>query len=251
MKLKRIHILGLLAATIAAVVWFLITIGEPRYSGKDLTHWLNVAYYTEGPEQAEARDAIRHIGTNALRALLKMAMAHDSDLKTGLLERMPGGLRHQLGWRTESEKFDLAYQGFRALGPIAIPIVHELIALTDDKNPDIQSCAVQMLSAIGPSAEKAVPALIRHFNDQDINLQQCVRTALGSIHAQPELVVPLLLASLEWSNRFQANHISSIVALSNFQDASSIIVPALVRLQSDSDPATRACASNSLNAFKR
>src|SRR5690242_12224993 len=84
-------------AAVAGLFWAVLPPTEPSYDGKTLSYWLaqyegigSAGADTKEPKAIESREAIRHIGTNALPTLLRMLRAKDSRVKlvlVNLIER--------------------------------------------------------------------------------------------------------------------------------------------------------------------
>src|SRR5581483_12103186 len=91
---KRAAFMALfLAAVIGGFICLLMPPGEPAYQGKPLSWWLSrslapggVIYDLKDPKVIECRDAIRHIGTNAIPNLLRILRAKDSRFKLAVVD---------------------------------------------------------------------------------------------------------------------------------------------------------------------
>src|SRR4051812_22980361 len=83
----------LLIAAIGGVICMALPPREPSYNGQPLSYWLARCEETgpisadiKDPKARECREAIRHIGTNAIPFLLRMLRAKDSALKLELID---------------------------------------------------------------------------------------------------------------------------------------------------------------------
>ena len=76
---KRLSIAGivLVLILISFGVWNGMRTREPRYMGKPLSFWLE----GRGCTEAEAKEAVDHLGTNCIPTLLRMIQARDSVVK--------------------------------------------------------------------------------------------------------------------------------------------------------------------------
>src|SRR5947209_5339007 len=90
---RRFLMLLALLAVAGGVGWLIYPVA-PLYKGKPLTHWLRgyddwPGVYAlgdaTGPTRSDADAAVRHAGTNAIPALLRLLQARDSALKLKVL----------------------------------------------------------------------------------------------------------------------------------------------------------------------
>lgn len=91
---------ALLVVAVVLATWALVATragDEPRYQGKPLHYWVNCFSIPQKPEsagrEAEATEAIRHMGTNAFPALLQWLCADSSAPRNYLWRRLPPSLR--------------------------------------------------------------------------------------------------------------------------------------------------------------
>src|ERR1700687_4598345 len=91
-KKTAIVMMSLLVAVIGGLLYLALPPREPSYQGKPLSYWLakceevgTISADTKDPKERECREAIRHIGTNAIPALLRKLQAKDSALKSQLI----------------------------------------------------------------------------------------------------------------------------------------------------------------------
>lgn len=125
----------LLVIVIGVLVWLAMPPKEPAYKGKTLTYWLT--HYTEGSpdgqeptnQMNECKEAVRHIGTNAIPVLLRMLKAKDSFLKLKLMDLVERQDFVHLPLRSvEDDKMDVTL-GFSLLGDLGTNAIPELIAI--------------------------------------------------------------------------------------------------------------------------
>jgi hypothetical protein len=201
----------------------------------------------EGPN-VEAEQAIREIGTNALPALLQMAGATNSVVRSTLLGLARRQSALAFDFRDAAEAHELAACGFHALGPIAQGAVPALTNLLGNPDPEVQRAAISCLSSIGPAAAAAVPVLIREFTNTDRIVRATAKFALGSIHSQPAIAIPALVANL--SARDGSAHLTAS-ALGKFGSEAKAAIPALLPLLNDPNSSVRYFASNALIQIDR
>jgi HEAT repeat protein len=168
---KRVKIgLAVMAVALIGVIVRQVTQppDEPVYKGKPLSNWL-LPIKTGNPKALEdAKEAMRHAGTNALPALLRMLRVKDSLPKAALVwfnkkqNIINFRITSDVGWNLAG------LQGFSLLGTNAQSAVPALIAiLNQNTSRQSQSYTIGALSCIGPSAKEAVPTLLRFANDPD------------------------------------------------------------------------------------
>ena len=259
---RRIPLIALLSCVLG---WLglLVLSGprEPVYRGHTLTYWLE-HYYILPPNiprsggilrpDPQAVEAIRHIGTNAIPALLRQTRAHDSPLKLKLLALAQKqnliGIRSTSGFFPGSAvplakrqhlidiRFTPASQrnlqaslGFCELGSAASNAAPALIEIYNANiSPSSQDAAIVALGSIGPAAKPALPSLLRTLADtNNYTRLACVR-ALASIHAEPQSVVPALIKSL--SDPHFGVRMLAAEALGQFGADAKPAVPALVEI---------------------
>ena len=158
----------LTAAALSTELWLVLHPNEPGYQGKGLTAWLrqhyNYSNFDPYGEQSKARleeaeTAIRHIGTNALPVLLKMARTKRTSPKSVI------AFYFWAEFQARKDPLVLAEVGFQTLGPIAKPAVPALLDLLNDQDLETRRDGAIYLGEIGPAAEDAVPALLQHLAD--------------------------------------------------------------------------------------
>jgi HEAT repeat protein len=231
------------------VVWHVLHPAEPHYHGKPLSVWLrqHYDYFRLDPESAqskeklaEADNAIRQIGAQALPVLLKMAASEQTPPKT------PARFYF---WATFQSRFDphaLSETGFQVLGPIAKPAVPDLLNLLNDQNPDLRINAAVLLGEIGPSAEDAVPDLIKHLADTNAYVEAMAIIALGHIHGKPALAVPALLPYLAKTPMPDYN---ALEVIGEFGGDAKAAIPVLTNLLVHPQLNVRRYATNALKAI--
>jgi HEAT repeat protein len=261
----------ILLATIAVIALFTSACNsrsqQPAYNGKTLSEWVgDIGKSNE--ESAQAQEAIRQIGTNAIPFLLKEI----SDL---------GELYQKVGATNFSKEGGMRYINvhiaFKALGPIAKPAVPALldlltntyasysaavvltqidpqtaaVALTEaltNNNINVRLVAASELFEVRSNADiaLAMPNLIQCLKDESTDKSasfDLITTAidtLGGIHARPDIAVPALLETL--TNKDFIIRMVSARALGEFGNAAISAVPALEEATNDPDNHVRKIA---------
>jgi len=174
----KIRIVILLVLVVFAIGFFLSTLHaeenvkqaessppDPEYNGKPLSEWLNTlssrGNYNVRIINEESKDALIHIGTNALPLLLR------------------GIAKPESGWSSPEQ--DRAVEGFEMLGSVAKPAVPDLIKLIG-KNRGYPERALVFIGkdAVPALADKLVETL-SDTNDPYYftGMRMAVRTSSG------------------------------------------------------------------------
>ena len=141
------------------VTWLVSVIrpNEPSYQGKKLSRWLDelpdlVHSEFNADAQIPAKEALQHMGTNAIPFLLNRIQAQDSGLK---LKAIVWAERHDVSaLRLKRAEFrrEEAAKGFRLLGPKAMPAIPALVKLL--QNTNIGPYAVYALAGITNASQE-------------------------------------------------------------------------------------------------
>ena len=168
---------------------------EPSYGGHTITEWVmcNPLALTAPPRSREARDAIRHIGTNALPCLvawLKASPPYDPFKQAAYA--VSRGFPDALGFKqirdwSESDMialhFEIAPVAFKVIGASGAPAIPELEKLASDSQGKRSAYfATCILADIGP---QAVPALERIASNPQCSMQHEAARLLIQIRSQP------------------------------------------------------------------
>lgn len=168
---------------------------EPAYNGHPLSYWLDQVDLTSSatptPLQGDAREAVQHIGTNAIPLLLRwMAstngglLAGDSVLDAfrilgpsargaipelaGLATNQPDRVLFPKGWSNPDMMIGVSSGPLQALGyigPEALPVL--LNILTNSRSPGLRFGAIQAIQSMGPNAAAAKPAMRKCLDDEN------------------------------------------------------------------------------------
>lgn len=245
---------------------------QPVYDGKTLSEWLSdVENEKPNETNAQAREAIRQIGTNALPFLLEEISAPGE-----IWDRVDGTNIYCKSQEAYKRRFNIGV-GFKILGPIAKPAIPALVdllnqgnnpesaadALTEvdpqiaaialthaltNKSTDRRIAAAGSLVFVGTNADIAVSNLIQCLKSQPY--EKCVMEAtLGEIHSRPDITVPALIEA--YSDKDLQVRVESIRALGEFGKAAASAVPALKQMTNDSNQAIRFEAAEALKQIQK
>jgi HEAT repeat protein len=266
-----------IAAT-GAVTWYQVS-GEPTYKGSSLTTWIKKGYFTVNhpmayprvaiwPEEAEANEAVRKMGTNAVPSLLTMLQAKgDSRLKLKILTWLQshhansGFLGMDVTLRRSCGSVGLSILGADA--EAAIPAIKSLLEHGDWYQ---QQEAARVLSNMGPvgirplrdilanpnsKGRPMAACFLRYYADEAILLSRDKVKSQGEIDQDAEVIVPELIKYI--GDRDQDVRMWAIDGLGRFARKSEIAVPALVHVLIDTNQTSRirGCAATALGNFRQ
>jgi len=283
-----------------ALVGFAIVIGgivvlstaerEPEYRGKKLSEWVESgwspgSYYFEMPDRLfeESRDAVRHIGTNALPYLLEWIRYEPPKWKNGV--------RGAVNWMLEkanlSKKFrdrkEIRAGGtvavFATLGPEVRAAIPELNRISRDfhgwegpvravralgylgrdalpplmnmiTNPPVRPARLRLeafrsIEALGTNAVTAVPDLVKFLGDWDAPVAALTGSILFRLRTDPGLVVPAYIDALS-NDKSPDVRLRAAYGIVNYGTNARPAVPALVKMLNDTNSAVREAAANAL-----
>jgi hypothetical protein len=120
--------------------------GEPKYNGKALTTWLDIAARADTRESTQsAAEAVRHMGTNALPFLLTMVRAKESALTTKAA-RLWLSLFRDTPWDSADDRQKMAEVAFGMLERKDVqPAIPPLTKMLNDPDPRIRRSAFACL----------------------------------------------------------------------------------------------------------
>jgi hypothetical protein len=257
---KRVYIaLAVLLVALAGVItWQVLREREPVYQGKRLSAWLKQygtnhwAAGSGGELDKQAETAIRQIGTNAIPLYLSIITTRESPLKLKLLALVPKRWLVRFHLRGVYELRFLGSYGLIALGAEAKPAVPVLIALLNDKDPEVRYTAVFTLRSLGPVARDALPALIKCLQDPDFTVRSDAIFGLGELHQDPDRVIPILVEFLDKPQNPQQSvtlRHNALWSLRQFGPQAKSAVPSLLRLLNDEHEILRWEATNGLRVI--
>jgi hypothetical protein len=186
-----------LAIGTVAMLYYLKHLGEPRYHGKRLRVWLAEGvrkWYESGDEACKpSREAVRHMGTNAIPTLLRMLRATDSPLNLKLVA-LADKIEFIPRPDTASDEHYLASWGFGWLGSDASNAIPALTDIYHQNILESSPIAYGILLDMAPPLERTVLV-----NEGQTNRYDYVRKlALWQLTPTntPEVSVPLLIKAL-------------------------------------------------------
>ena len=125
-------------------------------------------------------------------------------------------------------------------------IIAALIALLNDKHPDVRYVSVFALRCLGPVASDALPSLIKCLDDPEFTVQDDAVMGLGTIHQEAERVVPILIQFIEKHRTDQILYRDAIDSLRMFGAQAKPAVPTLVGLLDSREENIRSAATSAL-----
>lgn len=141
---------------------------QPQYQGRSLSSWLAISYEQGSVSDEAAREAVLHIGTNALPYLLRWIQHEPPNWRYSLERVLPSRI-----WDNQSFQGFIAgrygmraaygSQGFYILGTNAIAALPELERLMKSNTTPVT--ARRALSAIVCIGQPALPVLERALAD--------------------------------------------------------------------------------------
>jgi hypothetical protein len=236
------------------IIAFLIAIAvwpgekEPEYQGKTLSEWLYTGWNSPeaSPRQAEAADAVRHIGTNALPYLLRAVAYETPPSRKGiyrLMRRVPRAVWDAFGWdeaiRMGSYRASSAMFGFRVLGDKASPAVPSLSQLMRGTNRTFSLNAMAALMWMGNAG---LPTLVEAVTNKTspTPLRTAALSEIGYMrarHTNAASTLPVLFECLREDDPEVVG--AAAVALGNFKTEAARVVPALIASMQNSDSHVR------------
>ena len=247
-KRRRLGLIVVLGVAITAAAFFALRPREPVYQGKPLSEWIDRLNVGSDEQIQVAEEAVRHLGTNGLPALIRMIDSEDSWLKTKIMQLAEK--QSFLKLPLVSGRIDQfrAVNAFHVLGAEAKPASSDLLKLVEN-GPDAVRCfALCALADIGPD-ESAVPTLVNCLNDYTRADYTRFKAAfaLGAMGPRAEIAIPDLLTALRETNDYVRSHAAR--ALGQIKRKPDVVVPALIELLSDDHWEARQNAALSLGEF--
>jgi tetratricopeptide (TPR) repeat protein len=165
-KKRFIVLVFLVIAAVFGSVWLYMRQREPSYNGHPLSYWLE-QYNQSGaawnpdandPIGIESREAIRHIGTNAIPVLLRMLRTKDSWLKVQLADSLDRQDYVHFRIIPAEMTWGRAALGFACLDDLGTNAVPALIGLYKNSSFGPQRGAIDnILMTLYPARGTAVP----------------------------------------------------------------------------------------------
>jgi HEAT repeat protein len=245
---KRLKIGGtaLLLILIGLIVWESNRTKEPRYKGKPLSFWLA----EDGCTDDETKEAVDHLGTNCIPALLRMLQAEDSATKQKLAALADRQNLIRIRMTDAKDRRLYAIHGFSLLGVRARGAVGVLLKLYEESSnsPEQERRIAEALGAIGPSASEAIPTLLRSMSSTNETVSESAASTLVESGFDPGLVVPGLAKALSDPN--ELTRMLAADSISHFGSNAALAVPALIVAARDTDRNVRIEAINALGSVR-
>lgn len=157
-------LLGL--AVLLMVLFFVLKpADEPNYQSRPLSEWLAI-YQSDvcgqqSSEFEEAREAVIHIGTNALPYLLKCIRYEPPAWKKRIRRQLPDPIADNETFNRwfdgpSDRRSECAMLGLGILGTNAVAVMPELVTMMRDSTTPARS--VRAMLALGSFGESAIPA---------------------------------------------------------------------------------------------
>ena len=222
-KLRNLLILFACLLTALVLVAVPFCNREPRYQGHSLSYWVTLYGDTAWDEGGDpkAREAISHIGTNALPFLLNWIR----------YEQQPSWVR------TASISF------FSRRVPKAITSEALVKWVCEDKEESRADGAAHAFYALGPQVQPALPELFRLMNDRSSTnvsprpqLAPCERAELALLYSRNDDAIPLFLAHIANTNAPNRAEVVFLVGLYDLTTNAGPAVPMLIQCLIDMIP---------------
>jgi hypothetical protein len=241
-KRKWLLLLVCCLAITGVIIAFSRHHNEPHYQGHSLSYWVTLygdTLWNEGGDP-KAREAISHIGTNALPFLLSWIR----------YEQQPSRIR------------TAAISFFSRKVPKAITPEALVRWACEDKAQSKADAAAFAFYLLGPQVRPAVPELFRLMNDLSSNnastrsnLTPCNRAELALADTRSDDALTLFLAHIANTNAPNRASVVFLVGLYDLTTNTGPAVPMLIQCLIDNDPevifVTAVCYYRHLPALKK
>lgn len=241
-----------LGAVAVVMVFFAVTAvvfpREPVYEGRRLSAWLRDLDSSRGTGinvELPARQAVKHLGTNALPFLLRMLKSQDPEWKSQSVTWLQDTCDLDLSGSLAEAQRQRALRGFQALGRVAEPAIPELRALTFGNDSLVALHALEALRGIG--GPRVLPVLFETLNHTNPPLRAEAIAALGSARSRARDAVPQLLKELESPDNL--TRIQAAQALGEIATHPELTIPALTRCLADPETGVKTAAAMALGSF--
>lgn len=232
---------------VGAIVLFWRSSSEPGYKGRRLSSWLKDLNPPRGARPGlrdEAVEAMQHIGAEALPILMENFNARDPDWKVAAMSLLARQSLFAVRWLPAPQRRLNALFGIEALGPVAAPLVPELVVVLNRTNVPARPLAAQALGAIDAEQHITVPVLANALHDGDIAVRIAAAESLRRLGKHPEIAAPALLKRIEVSTGTEFEQVTA--AMLRFGPSATSAIPALRLRMADADARVREQASNAV-----
>jgi HEAT repeat protein len=257
----------LLPAVLVALVVYSSRPREPVYRGRRLTTWLRDLNANDATVNAEAKAALRQMGSNAVPTLLEMFCApHDSNFKHEVLVLSRKQFPVHLPLLSSAERKDLGWRGLLTVGPDALrPFVRTLAE-------DLQAGRAEVAGLLAMTGTEGLPPLLAALTNRNAEVQCAAANALSTFgrirkgdkvfsldtfYSETDLrklaatyadaAVPALITRLTDNDKTVRR--SALRALQEIGEKPELLVPIAIDKLTASDPANRFYAIRILAEF--
>ena len=190
---------------------------EPEYKGRKLSEWLMTPVDDSERIASEAKEAIRHMGTNALPWLVKWIRYEPASWRRKLsITKLPAWLRSS----------------------------RVMVWLVNDAAIFRKENAINCIRYLGADAAPAIPILVRCLRDSNRMITYAAAEALGVLAIEPYFALPALTNALEAPNTRLRR--TAARAIGQFGDLARSALPSLLKAINDSDLRVREEAANAI-----
>ena len=264
----------------------LLSENEPVFEKISLTEWLedldynthtNLTYGQKDALATKARIAVAAIGTNALPWLAEMLRCEDSSLRTNFAAWAANKPWLKSRIRPSAEYFQkMGLRGAEILRPNADSLTPDLIHLATNGAPSMRAKAIETLALILPDSTNALVIRWQAMADPDYSVRQTALStmrmgikhcpqlsvltnhlagtfvqerflAIECLHdsvSDPAILIPIYKRCL--TDPFFNIRWRAVFELGNIGKAAESAVPALQKLDHDSNRVIRQAATNAL-----
>ena len=184
---------------------------------------------------AAAKDALRHIGPDAIPALMELFKADDRSeryLTLEVLSSMGPAAKDTLPALLPMLEGDDVYERIHVLSKLVHidPTIADregapiLEAGLDDKDHFARAAAVGVWGEVGVSAKGTIPALLKAMKHPDSRVRDAAMGSIQQIGPGAKETVPLLLEELDHG----AHRFAAVRALASIGSTSDKVIPALI-----------------------
>jgi hypothetical protein len=258
---SRVLLLITAVVFVAIAVFFL---GSPRpppdpaYQGKPLSFWLKQELVFPGQPRfqltAQATEAVRQIGTNALPLLLRRI-----EYRGGAFDHAIRGTVWRVGIKVIRQPVldrlllpsgynpREAALGFQALGEAAKPAIPDLVRLVNSENKE---WAMRALCYIGPASVEPLINAWPQIVDQDrrCNILSYLRFFVSEIGSNAPDFSPVVAEALRHNSNWSVR-VEAIRTLEVTTKSPEIAMPVLVNLLGDHESIVQLTALDAIAGF--
>jgi len=228
-------------------IWFLSHDTRTTYKGRSLDHWL------DNGSEAELKEAVHAIGTNAIPRLLKLLQADHKSISHKIHREVAeaayaANIQVAIPFEPAYDKWAKAEKGFAALGTNAWPAVPIL------SNWLVRGEFPQAASGLFAIGEAGVPALLSASQSENEDIRRAVAgIAAGAGFGDTNMTVNdrRLIQALVAMTQDQEHLVRAfaVLSLAGATSAPDLVIPALTTGLNDPQKDVRRCSARSLGYF--